>query len=80
MKDVEKQILKKLMRRRMISGKHTDIKHVFNIVPRHERKRASVVVKKLIIEELIMKKQTHYGTHINLNPRKIEEIIKRIEN
>jgi len=80
MKQVEKQVLKKLMRRKIIGGKHTDIKNIYNIVPRHERKSASRVIKKLIVEKIILKKQTPYGTHISLNPKKIKEIIRRIEN
>ena len=42
--------------------------------------RSKNAVKELIKEEFILQKPTSYGLQVSLNPEKIEEIIKIIEN
>lgn len=75
-----KIILRKLFRRRIIGGKHTAIEHITKGLPKHAVGEAKNAVNELIKEELILSKSTFYGLHVSLNPEKIDEISRIIEN
>lgn len=77
--DISKIILRKLYRRRVIGGKHTAVEHLTKGMPRHAAGMAKDVVKELIKEGFILTKQTSYGLQVSLNPEKIDEISKIIE-
>ena len=78
--DFKKIILRKLFRLRVIGGKHTSIEHLTKGLPRHAVGEAKDAVKELIKEGFILKKPTSYGLQVSLNPEKIDEIIKIIQN
>ncbi|MFH1505934.1 MAG: hypothetical protein ABIE94_03000 [archaeon] len=72
--DLEKIILRKLFRRRVIGGKHTAIENLTKGLPKHIIGEAKKTVDCLIKKNLILTKQTSYGLQVSLNPEKIEEI------
>ena len=78
--DIEKIILRKLYRRRVIGGKHTAIEHLTKGLPKHAAGEAKNAVKELIKEGFVLQKPTSYGLQVSLNPEKIDEITKIIEN
>jgi len=75
----KKIILRKLFRRRVIGGKHTAIEHLTKGLPKHVVGEAKNAVEDLIKEGLILSKPTGYGLHVSLNPEKIDEISRIIE-
>ena len=77
--DFKKIILRKLFRRRIIGGKHTAIEHLTKGLPKDAIGKARNAVTKLIKEGLILSKPTSYGLQVSLNPEKIDEISKIIE-
>ena len=77
--DIAKIILRKLYRRRVIGGKHTAVEHLTKGLPKHVAGAAKEAVKELIKEGFILPKQTSYGLQVSLNPEKIDEISKIIE-
>ena len=78
--DIKKIILRKLYRRRVIGGKHTAVEHLTKGVPKHLAGAAKNAVKELIKEGFILSKPTSYGLQVSLNPEKLDEITKIIEN
>jgi len=78
--DVAKIILRKLYRRRIIGGKHTAVEHLTKGLPKHVVGSAKEVVKELIKEGFILPKKTSYGLQVSLNPEKIDEITRIIED
>ena len=77
--DFKKIILRKLFRRRVIGGKHTAIEHLTKGLPKHVAGEAKNAVNDLIKEGLILSKSTSYGLQVSLNPEKIDEISRIIE-
>ncbi len=77
--DLAKIILRKLYRRRVIGGKHTAVEHLTKGLPKNLAGEAKEVVKELIKEGFIIPKKTSYGLQVSLNPEKIDEISKIIE-
>jgi len=75
----KKIILRKMFRLRVIGGKHTAIEHLTKGLPKHAVGEAKNAVKELIKEGFILQKQTSYGLQVSLNPEKIAEISKIIE-
>ncbi len=75
----KKIILRKLFRRRVIGGKHTAIEHLTKGLPKHVVGEAKNAVEDLIKEGMILSKPTGYGLHVSLNPEKIDEISRIIE-
>ena len=49
-------------------------------MPKHAVSEAKSAVKELIKEGFILQKPTSYGLQVSLNPEKIDEITKVIEN
>ena len=68
-----------MFRLRVIGGKHTAIEHLTKGLPKHAVGEAKNIVKELVKEGLILQKSTSYGLQVSLNPEKIEEITKIIE-
>ena len=77
--DLKHIILRKLYRRRVIGGKHTAVEHLTKGLPRHLAGAAKNAVKELVKEGFILTKSTSYGLQVSLNPEKIDEITKIIE-
>ena len=76
---IKRVILRKLFRRRVIGGKHTAVEHLTKGLPKHEVGNAKEAVHELIKEGFILEKPTSYGLHVSLNPEKINDICKIIE-
>lgn len=77
--DFKTIILRKLFRRRVIGGKHTAIEHLTTGLPKHVVGDAKRAVEELIKEGLILPKQTSYGLQVSLNPARIDEILRIVE-
>jgi len=77
--NIKKIILRKLYRHRIIGGKHTAIENLTKSLPKHLIGDAKDAIDELIKEELILTKPTSYGLQVSLNPEKIDEIHKIIE-
>ena len=77
--DFKKIILRKMFRLRVIGGKHTAVEHLTKGLPKHAIGEAKKAVKELIKEEFVLLKPTSYGMQVSLNPEKIDEIVKIIE-
>ena len=77
--EFKKIILRKLYRRRIIGGKHTAVENLTKGLPKHAAGNAKNAVKELIKERLILPKPTSYGLQVTLNPEKINDISKIIE-
>lgn len=78
--NLQKIILRKLFRRRIIGGKHTAFEHVTAAVPRHLHGEAKKAAAELIKQGFILAKPTSYGLQISLNPERIDEVLILIEN
>ena len=78
--DFEYIIVRKLYRLRIIGGKHTAIENLTKSIPKHLVGDAKLAVKNLCKEGLILQKRTSYGLQVSLNPEKIEEILKIVED
>ena len=68
-----------MFRLRVIGGKHTAIEHLTKGLPKHAVGEAKNAVKEFVKEGFILQKQTSYGLQVSLNPEKIAEISKIIE-
>jgi len=77
--DFKKIILRKMFRLRIIGGKHTAVEHLTKGLPKHLIGQAKDSVKELIKERFIIPKPTSYGLQVSLNPEKINDISKMIE-
>ena len=77
--EFKKIILRKMFRLRVIGGKHTAVEHLTKGLPKHTISEAKNAVKELIKDGFILSKPTSYGMQVSLNPEKIDEIIKIIE-
>lgn len=62
-----------------MGGKHTAIENLTKSLPKHLVGDAKEATKELIKDRLILTKPTSYGLQISLNPEKIDEISKIIE-
>ena len=78
--DFKKIILSKLFRLRIIGGKHTAVENLTKGLPKHAIGEAKNAVKGLIKEGFILQKPASYGLQVSLNPEKIDEIAKIMEN
>ena len=77
------QILKKLRRHEYWGGRHTAFDDLTKGIPKHLRGEAKDAAEELIVEELLLPKQTGYGLHVSLNPQKkaeIDNLIKDVLN
>jgi len=73
------QILKKLRRRGNWGGCHTAFDDLPKSLPKHLRGEAKEAAEELVLEGLLMTKQTSYGLHVSLNPQRKTEIDKIIK-
>ena len=83
---VKKRILVKLVNLRMFGGKHTEIKNLAKGFPdnfllnKENQKLLQKVIKDLMSEEILLAKKSTGEINVSLNPRKISEIKKFIED
>ena len=76
---IEQQILNNLIMNRIIGGKHTDVINLTKGFPKHTRGEVKKVVKKLLREQLLIRKLTSYGLQVSLDPKMLPEVFRRIE-
>ncbi len=72
-------IVKKLFHHGYVGGRHTDIENLKKGLPSHFKGDSKKAAKELIKEEILLSKQTSYGHHVSLNPRKREKIEKYLK-
>jgi hypothetical protein len=69
-------IVKKLFHHGYIGGRHTDIENLKKGLPGHVKGDAKEAASELIKAGILIPKQTSYGLHVSLDPKKREEIEK----
>jgi len=72
-------IVKKLFHHGYIGGRHTDIENLKKGLPGHFKGDIKKAVDELMREGIIIQKQTSYGLHVSLNPRKRAEMEKYLQ-
>ena len=77
--ELEKKILKKMLYERYVGGRHTSADNIPKGFPRHERGDFKKALKNLIREGYVLPKITSYGLEVSLDPRRIAEISKLID-
>lgn len=75
-KEIEKFILRKLVRHRIWTHKHTSIHNLQKGLPDHLRSRKEVrkAIEDLLKSKFISSKPTHYGLEVSLNMKMKKEI------
>jgi len=75
---IKRFVLRKLLRRRIWSHKHTSIHNLQKGLPDRLRSKKEVkkVVHDLLKDEFLTSKPTHYGLEVSLNIKKKKEIEK----
>ena len=77
---VSKQILKKMFLDHRIGAKHISLQNLKTGFPSHVKGDVDKQLKKLVKQNLILMHPTSYGPQYALNPRKLQEIVKILEN
>jgi len=77
--ELKKIILRKLFRRRIIGGKHTAIEHLTKGLPKQLRGDAKDAIHSLITDGLLLPKPTSYGLQVSLNPERLHDISRIVE-
>ncbi len=77
--EIRARLLFALVRHRKWGESHTAYKHMFRqfkseLLGKEGMKLATKIAEELIREGFIIKKPTHYGLQVSLNPRKSQEI------
>ena len=76
---LQQEILRRLLDKRMIGGKHTAFENALGGIPKHLRGDAKDALEEFIKTGFVQAKPTHYGLQVSLNPDRLEEI-KKIVN
>ena len=77
--DISKAILRKLFYDNRIGKKHISLENLKTGFPFHLKGDVEKKLKKLVKENLILQHPTSYGTQYALNPQRLEEIIKILD-
>ncbi len=75
---IRRTILRKMFSHGYIGGRHTSLDNLPKGFPSHIRKEVKKIARKLIKEGLLLRKPTHCGEQVSLNPERIDEIRKEI--
>ena len=76
---VEKRLLENLLEKNIIGEKHTSTDNALKCLPKHLRGEAKKALKKLVRAGYVLLKPTSYGMEVSLNPHKIAEIRKMLQ-
>lgn len=79
MDKIAKAVLEKLLRHGYVGGRHTALENLPKGFPRHAHGEVMETAEKLMKQGLIILKPTSYGTQVSLDPHRITEI-ERIIN
>jgi len=77
-KQLEKDLLRKLLHHKYIGAKHTSIDNLPKSFPKYLRGEIKKAIKDLIKKGFLLLKPTSYGLEVSVNPNKLEEISKII--
>ncbi len=76
---VKGQNYKKLKRHGYIGGKRTSFDNIPKGFKKHLWKDVKEAAEELIVEGILVEKTTSYGRHVYLNPKRIADINRIIE-
>lgn len=76
---IKKALLRKLFYMGKWGNSHTSFDNLPKGFPTHLRGDIKDIAKKLIKENLLLSKPTHYGLEVSLNPKKKKEIEELID-
>jgi hypothetical protein len=77
--DISKAILRNLFYDNRIGKKHISLENLKTGFPSHLKGDVDKKLKKLVKENLILQHPTSYGPQYALNPQRLEEIIKILD-
>jgi hypothetical protein len=80
LKSARRSILERLVRKRIIGGKHIDLEFLYSWGNYHNPEIGKEAAWQLIRENLILWHPTAYGKQCSLNPRKIDEVEEELKN
>lgn len=69
-----KNILEKMVRKRIIGGKHIDLEFLYKWGNHNNLETGKEAAEQLIRENIVLWHPTSYGKQCSLNPRKIGEV------
>ena len=72
-------VLHKMIWHTWVGKRHISIDNIPKGQAKHLHKIIKKIIKELRKEGLVIFKPAHYGIEVSLNPRRIEEIIKYVE-
>lgn len=74
--EIKRFILRKMLRKRMWMHKHTSIHNLPKGLPDRLRNKKEVkdIIEKMLKEDILLSKPTHYGLEVSLNIKKKKEI------
>ncbi len=72
--DLKGILLRKLVKHGYWGSRHTSFDNLPKGFPTHLHKEVKKVAKELIKEGLLLKKPTHYGLEVSLNPKMLKKI------
>ena len=78
--DIERALLRKLYYGRYIGHRHTSETSAVRGFPRHLRGEAKAALRRLIRLDLVWLYPSTGERHVSLNPRRIEEIRRLVED
>lgn len=77
--EIKKALLRKLFKHGYIGGRHTSFDNLPKGFPSNLVKEIKKVAKEFITEGLLIGRPTSYGLQVSLNPRKLKEIKRLIQ-
>ncbi len=72
--ELRRTILRKMLRRRCIGGKHIGSADLAKSTPMHLRGDLKDELGDLVRDGLVLSKPTHYGVRYSLNRKRLDEI------
>lgn len=77
--DVKKALLRKLINKGFIGGRHTAYDNLPKGFPPHLHKEVLNAADELIRENILVKKPTSYGLHVYLNSARLQDAKKMLD-
>ncbi len=77
--DITKALLRKLVNKGFIGGKHTAYDNLPKGFSQHLHKEVLKAADELVKANILVKKPTSYGLHVYLNPNRLSDVKKMLE-
>jgi len=77
---IQKDIIRNLFKRRIIGGKHTELRNAIKGLPPEKLKQAKKDVKQLITIGYLLSKPSTGELHVSINPKMLGEIYRILED